>query len=178
MANIYENEKEKFKDFDYSHMTTPCCVIAEDSPTIQKYYEALLKKMKVNLIIAKNGKDALAHLEILAEQGTNIDFIIVDIMMPGMNGMELLEHLSKIAFFNSTPIMISSAMSDRETAMKLIKQYKPAAYIVKPINAAKFITTIRDTMLKGKIVKTPEPAKKPEEAKKPEATEEKAEKKE
>jgi len=74
----------------YAELKSPSCLIAEDSPTIQNYYNVLLPKMGFTLIVADNGQVALDHLEGIKKAGKAFDLIIVDIMMPIMDGVELM----------------------------------------------------------------------------------------
>ena len=65
---------------DYSKLTA---LIIEDDPTNQVIAETLLKKIGVTCDLANNGEEAI---QILKEK--DYDFALMDINMPGMNGIE------------------------------------------------------------------------------------------
>ena len=137
------NEQE---EFDYDTLQPPCCLVAEDSPTIKKYYAALLSKMKINFIICTNGEEAIYHLGEMEKKNKIIDFMIIDIMMPKVNGMELLSKIKEMPLYKETPIIISSAVSDKEIAIKIVKEFSPQAYLLKPLETNKFIATVKGVL--------------------------------
>ncbi len=67
-----------------------------------------------NVITARNGKEAVQVLE-----STEIDFVVTDLKMPEMDGIELLAHMS--IKFPSTPAIAMSAFSTPEIEKKLEK---------------------------------------------------------
>jgi len=103
----------------YEDLKNPCCLIAEDSPTIQKFYKTILPKLGVAFIVAENGRVALEHLEKIEKLGKKIDFFIFDLMMPELDGIALMEAIREKQTFSSVPVLIASAISDKTTAIKM-----------------------------------------------------------
>jgi CheY-like chemotaxis protein len=92
-------------------------LIAEDSPATQKFISFTLKYKGHDVTIASDGVEALEKLP----QGT-YDLVILDIMMPRMNGLEVLREIKKRPETSRIPvIMLTSEKgeADRQTALSL-----------------------------------------------------------
>jgi CheY-like chemotaxis protein len=92
-----------------------------------------LDKMKIlyNLQLAKNGEEALDILNNEKRSDQLPDFVLIDINMPKMNGLELLSAIrndKKLSSLKCFMITTSDEKIDRETA----KQLGVSGYIVKP----------------------------------------------
>ena len=101
-------------------------LIVEDSKIIRKHEKEILKKIKLNVFEAENGEKAL---EILKEK--NIDLLITDLVMPGMDGEELIAKVRENYSMNSLPIIV---ISENEDTNKFLKTLKLGAndYLKKP----------------------------------------------
>lgn len=102
-----------------------CCVIildmakkiliAEDDTSLSKALKLKLSSLGFEVEVATDGEDALMHLK-----KTNYDLLLLDLMMPQVDGFGVLEELKKskhkpVVFVNSN----LSQASDRDKAMKL-----------------------------------------------------------
>lgn len=79
----------------------PHILIADDNPEIREIIKVLLTGEGFWVTEAKNGTDALAKME-----KQNFDLIILDIMMPGINGFETCQSIRSIS---NAPILFLSA---------------------------------------------------------------------
>jgi two-component system, chemotaxis family, sensor kinase CheA len=88
-----------------------------------------LENHDMEIVVAENGREAL---EVLKDH-PNTDLILMDIMMPEMDGFEAIQHIRKISIFETIPIIALTAK-----AMKHSREECLAAgatdYISKPIN--------------------------------------------
>ncbi|MCW9089325.1 MAG: Hpt domain-containing protein [Gammaproteobacteria bacterium] len=95
----------------------PVVMVVDDSITVRKVTERLLKRHNMRCITAKDGVDALAALE------ENIpDVMLLDIEMPRMDGFELATHMRNSGQLKDIPIiMITSRTGDkhRQRAMDI-----------------------------------------------------------
>ena len=112
-----ENETEKKKAL---------ILVVDDQPLNQQLFSLILSKMDYPVIYADNGQEALAKA--LAQ---GVDFIFMDILMPGMNGYEATENLRKKGFKKPIIAVTASDQSDeQERCLKagfndlLIKPFK------------------------------------------------------
>ena len=106
----------------------------EDDENIRQNYVAVLRDMFLEVYEADNGLDAYdVYLE------NKPDIMIIDIDIPKLNGLELLEKIRKIDF-NVKAIMLTS-YSDKETLLKAVS-LKLTEYLVKPIQRKKLFDAL------------------------------------
>ena len=120
------------------------CLIVDDSATMRQLLVMAVKKLdgKLKITEAVDGQDGYNKFQ----QG-QFDFVLTDIKMPNMTGLELVEKLRKESINPSIPIVIISTKgeeSDIEAGMKLGAN----EYLLKPISTmklkevvTKFLTT-------------------------------------
>jgi PAS domain S-box-containing protein len=110
-------------------------LIAEDEHVNYLYLQELLKSTRVNLIRAKDGKEAIA----LCHENSNINLILMDIKMPNVNGFTATREIKKIRQY--LPIIAQSAYAMEEEIMKC-KEAGCDEYISKPIDPQKLLLLI------------------------------------
>ena len=104
-------------------------LIVEDNPEMQYYIKEVLGE-KVKTVTAGNGYEALEWL------GSNMpDLIISDVMMPGMDGRELVTYLKSQEQYKKLPVITLTALADVENQLSFLR-LGVDDYIVKPFNAA------------------------------------------
>ena len=93
---------------------------------------------------AGNAEEALAQL-----QNHKVSVVLLDIMMPGKSGMELLNDVMA-AYPDIAPIMIS-AVSNSDIAITCMKQ-GAYDYILKPFNTKEVLLRIEYALVKRKLI--------------------------
>lgn len=101
-------------------------LIAEDDELMLRILEMRLKKDGYEVIIARDGKDALLKIE-----STNPDLIISDIMMPYSSGLEIVGALR--AREQYIPIIILSGMGQEDVVLEAF-QLGADDFLTKPFN--------------------------------------------
>lgn len=89
----------------------------EDSPATQKFISFTLKYKGYEVVTANDGVEGMEKVS-----NDTFDLIILDIMMPRMNGLEVLKEVKRNPEFANTPvIMLTSEKgeADRQAAMEL-----------------------------------------------------------
>jgi sigma-B regulation protein RsbU (phosphoserine phosphatase) len=81
-----------------------------------------------NVATAANGREALAHL-----RAKPFDLVLLDIMMPEMNGYEVLEHLKASNTLHDLPVIMISALDEIASVIKCI-ELGAVDYLPKPFN--------------------------------------------
>jgi sigma-B regulation protein RsbU (phosphoserine phosphatase) len=81
-----------------------------------------------NVATASNGREALQLL-----QSRSFDLILLDIMMPEMNGYEVLEHLKASTKLRHLPVVMISALDEMDSVIKCI-ELGAEDYLAKPFN--------------------------------------------
>ena len=102
-------------------------MVVDDSITVRKVTQRLLKRYEYEVITAKDGVDAIATLH-----ETIPDVMLLDVEMPRMDGFELATHMRDDEKFKNVPIiMITSRTGDkhRDRAMKIgVNEYMGKPY--------------------------------------------------
>jgi CheY-like chemotaxis protein len=108
--------------------TPPKILIVDDEPFNVDYLEQELEDRGYQTVSAGNGQEALA--QVVAE---NPDLVLLDIMMPLMDGFAVLARLKADAATRDIPVIIISAMNDMPSVVKGI-QHGAEDYLPKPFD--------------------------------------------
>jgi DNA-binding response OmpR family regulator len=130
-------------------MTTRVLVV-DDSATIRKVVSAVLQRHGFEAIQAADGESALELLTEAArtENGNGaepIDLVLVDFVMPKMNGFQLCRALRQNERLRATPVVLMSAKSDRIGA-HFVQQTGAIDAIAKPFDAQALVAVIENAM--------------------------------
>lgn len=117
------------------------CVILyiEDEISVQHQTKMILDDFVKEVRVANNGEEGLKIA--LSEK---IDIIVTDIMMPNMNGIDMLKAIR--AENKNIPAILTTAFTETEYLMEAIK-LKVDGFITKPINIKDLINSIYNVML-------------------------------
>jgi two-component system chemotaxis response regulator CheY len=116
-------------------------LIVDNSSTIRKLYNKVLPSIFENEITvyeAENGVDALDALD----KYNGIDIIFTELEMPNMGGLELIQRVRDIHYYNHIKVFVANANIDKPLLAKL-KSLKANGYIKKPLNDKKMIRRIK-----------------------------------
>jgi CheY-like chemotaxis protein len=116
-------------------------LIVEDNPINAKVIEVNLKSKGYQTILAQSAKMAL---ELLATT-PQIQLIIADIMMPEMDGLELLTEIKRHPEWKDIPVIMCSALADMETVKKAVEA-GCKHYLIKPVKKEHLLAKVRDTL--------------------------------
>lgn len=98
----------------------------------------VLEDKEMEVIIGKNGKEALA----LLAKHANIDIVLMDIMMPEMDGYEAMQQIRKQERFRKLPIIALTAKAMKGDRVKCIEA-GANDYMTKPVDTNKLISLMR-----------------------------------
>lgn len=119
-------------------------MVVDDEKDIVKAIEIYLKTDNYNVLKAYNGYDALELME-----KNKIDLFLVDIMMEGMDGLELTQKIRKVS---NAPIIILSAKSElNDKVMGL--NLGADDYITKPFDAVELLARIKSCLRRLELSK-------------------------
>jgi len=110
----------------------------EDDQSLRENYKEFFQRRVKTVLIASNGQEGLEIFKM-----SSPDFIVTDIKMPIMNGLEMIQEIKKIS--HDIPIIITSAYSDQETLMEAVN-LGINRYALKPIQRASFKKLIYETI--------------------------------
>ncbi|SEG13588.1 two-component system response regulator [Thauera chlorobenzoica] len=122
-------------------LPTSTLMVVDDTPLNLTLMSTLLGS-RYRVIVANSGERALR----LLEEGQHPDLILLDIMMPGMDGYEVLRRLRATPATRDLPVIFLSAKSEEEDEA-LGLQLGAADYITKPISAPIVLARVRTQLL-------------------------------
>ena len=120
----------------------PKILIVEDEPQLARFVQLELEHEEYETVISGDGREGLT----LAEGG-GFDLILLDIMLPGLNGLEVLRRLRKAE--DHTPVIMLTA---RDSVMDKVSGLDMGAddYITKPFAIEELLARIRVTLRQHK----------------------------
>lgn len=112
-------------------------LVVEDNPVNAKLIELVLKGEGFDLLVVKDGEDALARLS----ERTPIELIISDLSMPKMGGLEFMAKIKAMPQFAEIPFMIVSAQGDVQTVTQA-KALGCVGFLTKPIDKKQLVQRV------------------------------------
>ena len=106
-------------------------LVVDDEERARRALTRLLAREGYDTVEASDGREALQALEASAAPDVPTpDVILLDLVMPGMDGLELLEALHRHAQWKALPVVVLTALSDTHTVNRA-QQLGAKAYLVK-----------------------------------------------
>ncbi len=119
-------------------------LVIDDERSIRNTLKDILEYEKYEVDLAEDGIKGIEKIK-----NSEYDIVLCDIKMPGMDGIEVLEHLTKLA--PDTPVVMISGHGNIDTAVDSIKK-GAFDYIEKPLDLNRLLITIRNAMDKSSLV--------------------------
>jgi CheY-like chemotaxis protein len=108
-------------------------LIVEDDPEIRETLKEIIELEGYSALTASDGQKAL---DLLRGMATRPCLVLLDLMMPVMNGWELLEHRERDLSLASIPVVVISAAGDRA------QKASATAHIKKPVDIDVLLKTV------------------------------------
>ena len=115
-------------------------MIVDDSPTEVHVLQTMLTKNGHEVVVATSGEEGVE----MAKKETP-DLILMDVVMPGMNGFQATRQISKNTETSSIPVIMVTT-KDQETDKVWAMRQGAKDYIVKPANEADLIDRINKVL--------------------------------
>lgn len=115
----------------------PIILVVDDNPKNLQIIALTLRELKYKLIIADSGQKAID----LSDR-YQVDLILLDVMMPGVDGFEVCKVIKSDPKYQGIPIIFLTALSDKTN---LVKGFELGAvdYITKPFNKEELVSRIK-----------------------------------
>lgn len=116
-------------------------LVADDEPHIRRVLVTLLESASFHVAEARDGLEAVAALG----GGSAIDFFLLDLMMPGATGLEVLARIREHPRYGHTPVIILTAKgqdTDREAAFAAGAD----DFLTKPFSPKKLLSRIQEIL--------------------------------
>lgn len=124
-------------------------MIVDDEADILFLLKTILKRAGYDIVQASNGEECLEKLKV-----EKPDAIILDIMMPGIDGWETCKKIKEDKSTSSIPVSMLSAKKEPEDIEKSLKYAHADKHLFKPIKAEAIKEEIEE-LLKKKPLKVP-----------------------
>ncbi len=116
-------------------------LVVDDEPDILKTVNFRLKKAGYEVLTAANGQEAIAII-----RKEKIGLVLLDLVMPVMDGYELYRIIKGDENFRDIPIIILSASAHKNTVEDTRKELKVEGYLLKPFEAQELLDNIRNVL--------------------------------
>jgi len=121
-------------------MMSPSILIVDDEPDNFDVIEAFLNGQNYELHYVSNGKDAIASLPTFRP-----DVILLDVMMPGIDGIQVCQKIKAMALWSSVPIIMVTALNTKEDLARCLAAGADD-FISKPVNAIELRSRIHSML--------------------------------
>lgn len=111
-------------------------LVVEDIDTSIKFFDAALRKSQATILWAYNGEEAI---KILDENIDNIDLVLLDLNLPGVNGFDVLRYLRD--FNKELPVIVQTAYlfsGERKTSLSMGAN----GFISKPVQLNNLLSNV------------------------------------
>ncbi|MEZ4814857.1 MAG: response regulator [Bdellovibrionota bacterium] len=127
------------QDLDVLNEQGKCVLIVEDDRDIRSALQTILEEEGYDVFVAQSGSAALKLMPRIPKPS----LILLDLMMPDMNGWEFSEALAKDDCYGSIPVMVVSAYTDKTK----LKDIKCKELIKKPIDLDVLLPKVKGHLL-------------------------------
>lgn len=121
-------------------------LLVEDNPgdvrlTREAFDEA---RVRNDLHVVTRGRDALEYLHRTGEyeDASRPDVVLLDLNLPGINGLEILEEIKTTPELRTTPVIILTSSQAEEDVVRSYEKHANA-YLTKPVDADEFVQLAR-----------------------------------
>lgn len=121
----------------------PDVLIVDDDPPIRNLLRHIFKRIGFDAREARDGVEAIS----LVEQAVP-KLMMLDLMMPRMNGWEVLEKLRERGLLDQVPVVVLTAVGSQRT--DTLRDYGVRAVLSKPFEIHDLISTVK-TILEEKV---------------------------
>ena len=128
--------------------STKKILVADDNEAIRKFFVKLLEKYGYSTLVAQNGFEAI---DLIAAKKP--DLIILDVMMPGCGGLEVMTEMKKKGI--NIPVIVITGFNTMDTAIKSLK-YGAREYVTKPVSTDKVLALVEKYFSEGKVQLKPD----------------------
>ncbi len=115
-------------------------LVADDDALHRRIFADLIKNMGHNCLTVENGLEALEKIKTYGP-----DLIIMDVVMPGLDGYEVTRRLKEDPLSMHLPVVMVTSLSDRHSKIKGL-EYGADEFLNKPVDETEFVVRIRNLL--------------------------------
>jgi DNA-binding response OmpR family regulator len=117
-------------------------LVVEDESHIQRLIRLVLEKNGIEVDAVGTGEEALKYL---SETATKPDLVLLDILMPGIDGLSVLRSIKANAAMKDIPVVMLTALAQESVVLQGIK-LGAADYIRKPFHPAELVRRLAKSL--------------------------------
>ncbi len=138
--HLTEEQQKELQDLYHSNMplTGKKVLIVDDDARNIFALTSVLEEHQMNILSADSGREAINILQ----KDPDVDIVLMDIMMPEMDGMETIQEVRKISRLKNLPIVAVTAKAMKGDREKCIEA-GAWDYLSKPIDTEQMMTVLR-----------------------------------
>ncbi len=120
-------------------------LVVDDNATNRRILQEMLTSWGMKPTVVEGGREALETLEQARQAGTPFSLVLLDAMMPGMDGFTLAERIGQNSELMGSTLMMLSSANRREDAARC-RQLGVATYLTKPVKQSTLLDAIMTTL--------------------------------
>ncbi len=113
-------------------------LIVEDEADSARFFQALMESEGYRTVIAPSGEEALARLG----EDQDFDLVLLDMILPGLDGWEVLKHIKSDGKLRYIPVVVLSALSEKEHALRAL-EVGAEDFLTKPVDVETMLSRVR-----------------------------------
>ena len=121
-------------------------LVVDDNKATRDMLSAMLASFKIDVDTAADGKSALHCLEQAMQQGAPYDVVLLDWIMPGIDGIETARRIKANASLARVPAMLMVTANGREEAYVEADEVGLNGFLLKPVYASVMYNTLLDIL--------------------------------
>ena len=119
-------------------------LIVDDDPVQRRLLEAIATKLGHNVVTAEDGDLGLAALQ--NQQSVPIDLVVLDLVMPGLDGMGVLARMAELGY--EQPVIVQTSQGGIDTVVSAMRA-GAQDFVVKPVSPERLSVSIQNAMKVG-----------------------------
>lgn len=119
-------------------------LVVDDSPSLQKVVSTILDRQGYSTAVAGDGEEALE----VVQRGAPFDLVLLDFVMPRMNGLQFCRALRNLPNIGSTPVVLMSAKSDK-VRERFVEQTGALDAIAKPFVPSALVAVVEGALARA-----------------------------
>lgn len=118
----------------------PKILCVDDEPANLKLLDAVLTPRGYEVIKAKDGEEALERIK-----GQEIDLIVLDVMMPKMDGFEVCKRIKEDPLTQHIPVVMVTALADKKSRIKGLEN-GANDFLAKPVDSSELTVRVKNLL--------------------------------
>jgi CheY-like chemotaxis protein len=120
-------------------------LIVDDNATNRRMLQEIVMGWQMKPTLAQSGQEALMLLERAATRGTPFALVLLDVVMPGLDGFEVAERMHQDALFSQSAVIPLASASVRGDATRS-RKLGVGAFLTKPIRRSDLLHAIKSVL--------------------------------